>query len=307
MAKSELLYTHSYVPGPDCFGVIYTPREDRPESDTQHMRYLRDKHILSKTDFSWRSALLRFQYKPRIISASTRVADRGFFNNYCKSCVLRLNMYCTALPQDKSKGMCPHRNINLSQYVSLNLPLPAFEFVVNPQWRGKGPQRTYLTTPVFYDETSNRVISAALLTGNVASNGLLYLNSPEVKAYGWGHRKNIPAFLKMLFARDITGWSPQISCHSLGTDEIFTRLDYLYETIDLADRTLYPGSFQSYKLDHALVNPDGMDIKRVYVAAETFTNQPTTVHVELADRYVELCSNTYFLKKQFKVRKWYSS
>lgn len=307
MAKAELVYTHSYVPGPDCFGVIYTPREDRPESETRHMRYLHDKGIRMRTEFSWRTDLLRFQYRPRTISASVRVTDRSFFNNYCKDCVLRLNMYCTALPADKSKSMCPQRNIDLSRFVPLDIPLPAFEFVVNPQWRGWGMHRTYLTTPAFYDETSNRVISAALLTGNSGSSGLLYPLSPESKAFGLGHRKNIPAFLEMLFARNVPGWSPRLNHTHMDLDESLSNLAELYETIDLTNTNVYSGSFQSYKLNNALVNPEGLDIKRVYVASETFTKTQTTVHVELADRYVELCSNTYFLKKQYKVRKWHPS
>lgn len=307
MAKTELIYTHSYIPGPDCFGVIYTPREDRPEDEITHMSYLSDKHIRLRTEFNWRNDLLRFQYKPRIISATTKITDRNFFNNHCVNCVLRLNMYCTALPADKSKNMCPLRNVDLSRYELLNIPLPAFEFVVNPQWRGWGMQRTYLTTPVFYDESSNRVVSAALLTGNSGSSGLLYPLPTETKAFGLGHRKNIPAFLELLFSRDISSWSPQLNYTYMGLDETLSNLAELYATLDLTNTKIYTGSFQSYKLGKAFVNPEGLDIKRVYVAAEGFTNQPTMIYVELTDRYVELCSNTYFLKKHYKVKKWHQS
>ena len=310
-ARRELPYTHSFKTNETgklhCYGVVYTPPEYRTDLPSSHFDYLTDNNLSNAYPIS--TPTLRFQYHGFDADTTVKTTTRNFFLKHCRPCALRHNMLCTGGPRERIRSKCEPGRKHIYEDIDITVSYPNYEIAVPALRRGKLAHVCRFMYPAYVDDISSRVVSVYLSSANLDSLGRLGHIKNRNALLGTGALTHLDRYAYNVLTSDLAERNYPGYYVPPGRDHVdaISNVRDIYSTTDFKNIPSFTsyGDPVTYTTDKLYVAPDHKIIDRVYVHSSNYT--VNAIYVDCDDRYTDLLSNTYYLKSQYKFRKWQSN
>ena len=317
MAKEELLYTHSYATNEtgntNCFGVVYAPPEPRHDIPTQHWDYLASKGVASQTQVLVNArACLKLHYGSMDVNLPISVKDHLFYLKHCLKCEARHRLVCDASLNNRHRSnVCRVPGSASYEELRSTIHYPHYEISVPCNTRNPLYRHVRLGYPLYSNSRSKRITTVGLCTGSTNSSGVLTSRHTNrqgrdyTQLMGRTHLKHIDRLVYASMSQPV--YLPQWNIVSPSGDNYtdLCNIGNVYESLrESPERLQYltRGSLYSdYSTRYSYHAPENTVVNRVYVRLDY--NRVVAVYVDCDDKFTELLTNTYFLKKTHKVKK----